>query len=613
MRAFFKALFRWLDNLFKVVKVLVVVLVVMFVVGSLADKAPGVPESAALLVAPSGVLVEQLAGDPFERAVAEIQGTVQAQSTVKSVVDSLDSAAEDDRIKVVVLYFDELSGGGLSKLRTIGAAIDRTRAAGKKVIAMGSSFDQTQYYLAARADEVYMHDFGVVLIEGFGSYKVYAGEALEKLQVDVNVFRVGEYKSFVEPYVRNDMSAEDRQASRQWLEALWSVYKNDVSAARNLNSQDVQNYADQIVPLLQKADGNAARAAMDAGLIDGLMSYQQFQNYIAEEAGESEDFPGTFERIDYRSYAQIVESEKQAQEEDSEIAVIVASGMIIDGEASSGTTGGDSLARLIRQASEDKSVEAVVLRVDSPGGSMFASEIIFDQLEYLKATGKPLVASMGSLAASGGYYISMSADQIWASETTISGSIGVGAVYPTFNRGLRSLGLSIDGVGTSTLTGQMSPMRELGSEARELLDISVLSAYDVFISKVADAREMEKGRVDEIARGRVWTGAEALEIGLVDELGGLDAAIEAAAGLANLEPGAYRIKYVAEALTPMQRFLMEYVTLLRRLFSFVGTGVPSASSSITGEFVQILKREFEQLVLWNDPRGLYYHCMCEPL
>ena len=612
MRAFFKTLFRWLDNLFKVVKVLFVVLIVIFVIASLADKAPEVPESAALLVAPSGVLVEQLAGDPIERAVAEIQGTVQAQSTVKSIVDSLDSAAEDDRIRVVVLYFDELSGGGLSKLRTIGAAIDRARAAGKKVIAMGSSFDQTQYYLAARADEVYMHDFGVVLIEGFGSYKVYAGEALEKLQIDVNVFRVGEYKSFVEPYVRNDMSAEDRRASRQWLEGLWSVYKDDVSAARNLNSEDVQNYADQIVPLLQKADGNAAQAAMDAGLIDGLMSYQQFQNYIAEDAGESDDFPGTFERIDYRSYAQIV-GDKQANKEDPQIAVIVASGMIIDGEASSGTTGGDSLARLVRQASEDESVKAVVLRVDSPGGSMFASEIIFDQLEYLKATGKPLVASMGSLAASGGYYISMPADQIWASETTISGSIGVGAVYPTFNRGLRSLGISIDGVGTSTLTGQMSPMRELGSEARELLDISVLSAYEVFISKVADAREMDKGRVDEIARGRVWTGAEALEIGLVDELGGLDAAIEAAAGLANLEPGAYRTKYIAEKLTPMQRFLMEYVTLLRRLFSFAGTGVPSAGSSITGEFVQILKREFDQLALWNDPRGLYYHCMCEPL
>ena len=612
MRSFFKAFFRLLDNLFKVVKVLFVVLIIAFVVGSLAGKKPQVPDSAALLVAPSGVLVEQLQGDALDRAIAEIQGIAQSQSTVKSVVESLDAAANDKRIKLVVLYFDELAGSGLSKLRTIGDAIDRAQAAGKKVVAMGSSYDQTQYYLASRADEIYMHDFGVVYIDGFGSYKTYVADALEKLQVDVNVFRVGEYKSFVEPYVRNDMSEEDRQASQRWLEELWSVYKSDIAAARGFESSDVQNYADGIVSLLKQADGNAGQAAVDAGLIDGVMSYQEFQNYVSEEVGESTENPGTFERIDYRNYGYIVESEKKVPEDQSKIAIVVAAGTIVDGEASAGSTGGDTLARLIRKATEDEDVDAVVLRVDSPGGSMFASEIIFDQLEYLKASGKPLVASMGSVAASGGYYISMPADEIWAGETTISGSIGVGAIYPTFNRSLESLGIGIDGVGTTALSGQMSPLRALGSEARELLDVSIASAYDVFVSKVADTRDMDRSRVDEVARGRIWTGSEAQEIGLVDKIGGLDAAVDAAAALAGLEPGSYSTKYIAEELTPAQRFLLQYVTLLRRLFGYAEGFFPQGGVSAAEQFVQMLRQEFNQLTLWNDPRGIYYHCMCDP-
>jgi protease-4 len=292
------------------------------------------------------------------------------------------------------------------------------------------------------------------------------------------------------------------------------------------------------------------------------------------------------------------------------VAVIVASGEIVDGEASPGTIGSATLARLIRQAHRDESIAAVVLRVDSPGGSMFASEVVLDQLQELQASGRPLVASMGSVAASGGYYISMAADEIWAAETTISGSIGVGAMFPTFQRSLNQLGVSVDGFGTTPLTGQLSPARELGDEGRALLDVSVRSAYDVFISKVAEARKMDKARVDEIAQGRVWIGEDAYKVGLVDELGGLDGAIASAASMAGLVEGEYDTVYIERELTMAEKVLLQYARLLGMLFA-QGDSEPDGVARILRNLLTSFESELNALRVWNDPRGLYLHCMCE--
>jgi len=383
----------------------------------------------------------------------------------------------------------------------------------------------------------------------------------------------------------------------------------DVVAARDMDADTFDRYINNLAEVLLESNGDAAKAALDAGLIDGLMTHQQFRNYMIDMVGVSSEKPDSFENIDYRNY--LIATDTVAEDEPSQnVAVIIASGNIVDGEASPGSVGSATLNNLIRQAANDESVAAVVLQIDSPGGSMFASEVIFDQLEEVKGMGKPLVASMGSTAASGGYYIAMAADEIWADESTITGSIGVGAMFPTFQRTLAAVGVGVDGFGTTELAGQFSPVMELGVTGRELMDISIRSAYDVFIGKVAEARSMDVERVDEIAQGRVWIGGDALEIGLVDNLGGVDAAIVSAASLAGLAEGEYGIHYVARELSFSERLLLQYARLFGMLFSFGdtgGDGFKSLLQRVTGS----IQNELAVFDLWDDPRGIYYHCFCE--
>ncbi len=414
--------FAWkvLERIVKSIQVIIFLVFIVIIVAALRNLSGGgitVPESAALVVAPSGFLVEQPEGEPLDIALAEMQEG-DGQTVVRNVVDSLKRAAADERIRIVVLLTDSLQGGGLSKQQAIGAALDEFRASGKRVIAMGDSYNQSQYYLAARADEVYMHDFGFVLIEGFGYFKTYFADAIEKLKVDVNVFRVGEFKSFVEPYLRNDMSEEDKEASKRWLESLWTIYKRDVLQARDIDAEAFDAYATDPSETLEAANGDAAVAALETGLIDGVMDHHEFRKYIIDIVGENPDEPGEFQYIDYRSYLTATEIEQPSNTgAGPKVAVIVASGNIVDGEAAPGTIGSASLNELIRQAANDQDVAALVLQVDSPGGSMFASEVVLDQLQQVRAQGKPVVASMSSVAASGGYYISMAANEIWAAET----------------------------------------------------------------------------------------------------------------------------------------------------------------------------------------------------
>jgi protease-4 len=513
---------------------------------------------------------------------------------------------------VVVLRLGALQGGGLSKLQAVGSAIDEVRAAGKKVIAMGDGYSQAQYYLASRADEIYMHDFGFVLIEGFGYYKAYLRGALEKLEIDVNVFRVGEYKSFVEPYLRDDMSEEDKTASRRWLTALWGAYQADVVGARGLQPGALDTYANSTVELVEATQGNTAQAALNAGLVDELLGHQEFRARMIEEVGESDDYDGRYASIGFRTYLSAVgpTTDKPAVNDDN-VAVLMATGMIVDGDASPGTIGGQTLSSLVQRATEDDSIAAVVLRVDSPGGSMFASEVIYAELEVLKAAGKPFVVSMGSVAASGGYYISMLADEIWANPTTLSGSIGVGAMFPTFQRGLGSLGIHVDGIGTTSLTGQFDPLRELGVDMRQLIQLSTQDAYRVFVNKVAADRNMDPVRVDEVAQGRVWIGTDALELGLIDQMGGLQDAIDAAANLAGLETGDFGIQYLDQELKLLERIVLRLVGFVRHAAAELGITMGGGSSGPLEKFVRLIEQELSELTRWNDPRGLYYHCLCE--
>lgn len=601
-----------LDGLRRVLHLLLLLAILALVMAGVAGPPVQVPSSAALIVDPEGELVEQLAGDPIDRALGELQGDGVRQVLVQDIVESLESAADDDRIEAVVLRLELLEAGGLPRLQAVARAIRKVRAADKKVIALGDSFDQGQYYIAAQADEVYLNDLGAVFVDGFGYYRTFLKGALDKLRIDLNVFRVGEYKSFVEPFIRDDMSEEDKTAGRQWLQAMWSAYQRDVVAARKLEQGALDDYANNFAAYLEAAGGSAARVALERKLVDGLMSRQEFRAYMTELVGEGgDDSVEDFSGIDYRSYLLATRRARPPEiVHKDHVGVIVAAGQIVDGDAPPGEVGGDTLAGLIRQAALDDSVKAVVLRVDSPGGSMFASEVVLDEIEDLKAGGKPLVVSMGSLAASGGYYISMLADEIWASDTTITGSIGVGAVIPTADRTLDALGVHVDGIGTTALSGQMRLDRPLGADARRIIEQSVQEAYRIFVGKVAESRGMEYPQADEIARGRVWIGADAHEIGLVDTLGDLPDAIDAAARRAGLEPDAYGVRYVEPELSMPARLLRDYAVRVLANAARLGIRLPAAETMPLRGVLAAGARQLEALERLNDPRGLYMLCAC---
>lgn len=617
MRLGLLALWRGLDTLRRVLHLIVLLpLLVILLAALVGDRRP-LPDGAALVIAPSGFLVEQMEGDPLDRALRELQGTGPRQTSLKDLLDSLAAAATDDRIRLVVLQLDQLQGADLAKLQMVGAALRELRAAGKPVIAAGSGFTQEQYYLAAHADEILMHELGVVYLEGYGYYRTFFRGALENLLVDLNVFRVGEYKSFVEPWTRDDMSSEDREASRRWLAGLWQAWLRDVAAARGMPADQLGTYADRFAGAMERTGGDAARVALDSGLVDRLLSRPAMERRIAERLTGDADADADFPQVDFRDYLAALALERKAAPAAGEIGVIVASGVIVDGSAAPGTVGGDSLAGLIRQAADDDSISAVVLRIDSPGGSMFASEVIAAEIDRLQSLGKPLVASMGGLAASGGYYIAMPADEIWAAETTITGSIGVGAIFPTVQRGLARLGITVDGLGTTALSGQLRPDRELSPEARRILELSVQDAYRVFVDKVARYRGMSFERADNLARGRVWSGADALELGLVDSLGGLDQAIAAAAARAGLEEGDYRVRYIEPELSFSQRLALQFAGSGLRLARALGlapeAGPVLASAPVDRLFSGLrrqLDAELRDIAALNDPRGIYLHCFC---
>jgi protease-4 len=605
------ALWRGLNALRKVLNLLLLLLIFGALVAGLIGPPVRVPAKAALVIDPKGELVEELEGNPLDRAIGELQGDGVRQTLVRDVIASLEAGTRDDRIQAVVLRLDALEGGGLPKLQAIAKALGKVRAAGKKIIALGDNFDQNQYYLAAHADEVYLNDLGQVYIDGYGYYRTYFRAAIEKLRIDLNVFRVGEYKSFVEPYIRDSMSDQDKAASGRWLQALWTVYQRDVTAARKLEAGALDDYANRLAEHLKAAGGTAARMALDKRLVDGLKSRQQFREYMIGLVGEARDDEGNFSGISFRSYLAAQRRTQTLRQHEENVGVIVASGVIMDGRGAPGTIGGDTLAEQIREAATDDSIKAVVIRVDSPGGSMFASEVILDEIGALKATGKPVIASMSSVAASGGYYISMLADEIWASESTITGSIGVGALLPTLQRGLDRLGVHVDGIGTTRLAGQLRLDRELGADARSYLDQGVHEAYRVFVGKVAESRKMTYERADSIARGRVWIGADAKELGLVDGLGDLAAAVEAAANKAGLAAGSYGTTYLEPEMSWAERLALEYVLGWVRWAQAAGLSSRSSAPSLWDRVLGIAGRELGRFAQLNDPRGIYAYCFCE--
>ena len=605
---FFRGVWRGLDVLRRLMHLLLLLLIFGFIIGALRGGVPKIPASGALLIQPSGEIVEQRSGDPLTIAFNEARGAAAGETLLWDLTDALRAAADDRRVAAVALQLDYLSGAGMPTLEEVAAAMLEFRASGKKIIASGTALSRSQYFLAAHADEVYLDPMGEVLIEGYAQYRMYYKGLLDKLAVDVHLFRAGDFKSAAEDLTRRDMSPEDRTASLAYLNALWSSYKNKVGAARGIEPEALEQYANGYIEALRNAGGDAARVALEAGLVTGLRTRLEVAERLAELVGPDAD-GHEFSRIEYKDYVALRHAAQRiATPGKDSIGVVVASGTVLDGDQPPGAIGGVSTARLLREAREDENIAAVVLRIDSPGGSALASEVIHREVEALRAAGKPVVASMGDLAASGGYYIAAPADRIFASANTITGSIGVYAAIPTFDRTLEKLGVGVDGVGTTALSGTMRLDRPMDPALRDYAQLSVRRIYDVFLERVSDGRGKTREDVHAVAQGRVWIGSDALGHGLVDALGGYDDAVKAAAELANLPEG-YGVRRVEPNLSWAEQLAMQLRIGSVRLS---GAVLGPAMKEVRQQFgpLALLQDKFESLqALISDGRPLA-HCLC---
>lgn len=558
-----------------------------------------------IVVKPNSVLKLNLVGeiveektfvDPYSEFMADALGDKESDPEVllTDILENIKNASSDTNINAMVIDVKNLRASGLNKLQEVGQAINQFKqTSGKPVIVYGNYFSQSQYYIAAHADEVILHPMGAVTIDGFGRYRMYLKTALEKLKVNTHIFRVGTYKSAVEPFIRDDMSEAAKAANQQWLGDLWFDYKQDVSQARQF---DVNNFDEQLEPLLaklQESNGDLALFALNNSWVDKLMTHQEFEQYLNKTWLDKKP-----EIIKFDQYLAANKQQAFSQAQDK-IGVIVARGTIYNGSRSPGDIGGDSTAKLLKQARENDDIKAIVLRVDSPGGSAFASEVIRNEIQAIKQAGKPIIVSMSSLAASGGYWISASTDEIWASPTTITGSIGIFGMLTTFEDSLSAIGIETDGVGTTQMAG-FSPARALNPAMGKVIQTAIEHGYEQFITLVANERNMTKDEVDNIAQGRVWSGKKAFELGLVDKLGSYQDAIDSAANHAEITD--YQVVVVKKPLSPYEAFIND-------LFAAYAPKIETTTQD--NGMLTIIKRIMGETKTWselNDPVGMYLYC-----
>jgi protease-4 len=515
-------------------------------------------DRTTLVIAPEGALVEQYSADPFTRALAKATGDSAGEVQLRDLLRALDAAKDDKRIERVLLRTDRMRFSGYASIREVAAALAKLRAAGKQVVAFGESFDQQQYLLAAQANEVYLDPMGGLLLEGLGRYRQYYREGLQdKLGVDVHLFRVGEFKSAAEPYILDAASPEAKEADLFWMNDIWQRFLADIAKARGLSARQLAADIDTLPRGIESAGGDLARYALQHKLVDGLKTEEQVDDLLAERGVADPDADDGFRGVDLDAYLKHVDGGVQAVDGRPQVAVVVAEGEIAGGKQPAGSIGGESTAALLREARDDDRVKAVVLRVDSPGGEVFASEQIRREVVALKKAGKPVVVSMGDLAASGGYWISMNADRIYADPSTITGSIGIFGLIPTLPRALDKIGVHTDGVGTTPFAGAFDITRPLDPQVGEVIQAVIDKGYRDFTGRVAQARHQSVAQVDAIARGRVWSGAQAKERGLVDAFGGQAQAVADAAQRARLgKPDAWQVRYIEKAMTPFERFFL---------------------------------------------------------
>ena len=576
---------------------LIIFFLALFFYGDKKD----IPDEAALILSPQGDIVIQKTETMLS---SRLMGEASREETLlKDIIDVIDHAKDDQRVKALVLDLQDMGSAASSKLADIGQALLRFKTGGKPIYASGDYYGQQQYYLAAHADHLYLHPMGGVALTGFGIYRNYFKSALENLMIQFHVFRVGTYKSALEPFLRDDMSEYAKEANLSWLSVLWDTYAGTIAELRGLPPEAVDDYINNVSENLSLVKGDTAQLALDHGLVDALKTRDEVREELIALVGEDED-EMTINKIQFDDYlAAIKPQQKQTRDDTSKVGVIVAKGIILDGVQPAGKIGGDTLTDLIRQARLDDEVKALVLQIDSPGGSALASELIRRELELTRQSGKPVIASMSSIAASGGYWIASPADEIWAAPTTITGSIGIYSAFATLETSLDYLGIHNDGVGTTRVADAFDTARPLNPIIADSMEQIIQHNYRRFIKTVSEGRNLTLQDVEKIAQGRVWSGKTAKELGLIDQFGNLQDAVQSAASMVNLKD--YDVIYIEQPQTAREK-------LIKRLNHFLAGIANNTLGSVAHPAVRFFKKlgpELEAMIELNDPQGVYAYCL----
>ena len=593
-----------IDGARKIVLNLVFFLIVYLVIMALIDSGDHliVQPDTALVLRPQGDVVEQYSGTPLDHVLMQATEAGPQETRLRDLVESIRRGARDPKITRMVIDPNEMRSIGLAALLELESAVETFRAAGKPVVAVLENVGQQQYFLAALADEIWLNPMGLVWIDGFAAYRQFYREGLDKLEVEVNLFRVGKYKSAMEPYIRDDMSPEAKEANLHWIGDLWYQYLEAVSRHRGIPVENLTAAIDGFADRLEAVDGDFAQFALDVGLVDQLLSRPEANLELAKRGATGGSGEG-FRQIDHANYLAVTALQQKPAGR-HQVAVVVAEGEIVRGRQPQGVVGAATLADKLRKVGENSAVEAVVLRVNSPGGDAFAAEKIRRELMALKDAGKTVVVSMGDVAASGGYWIAMGADEVWASPATITGSIGVFGIAPTFAKPLARLGIHTDGVGTTELAGKMRLDRPLDDGLRRIFQAAVEHSYDDFITLVAEGRAQSRSDIQAVAQGRVWSGSQALEHGLVDQAGTLQQAIDAAARIAGLGTD-YEAVYDEWEISPFEAMLLD---LTGGAAARIGLG--PGDPLLRLPLLEAIRSDLRLLAGSNGGLTVAAHCLC---
>lgn len=585
------------------INIIFIVVLGVFLFSLLTTKEIIVEDNSALLLAISGNIVEEKQeADPFNEIINESLGIsrLPEETLLQDLLDSIAVAANDPQIGSIILDMSKMKRSSFNHIHDIGQALLLFRDTGKTVVAAENFYTQNKYLLASYADKIFLNPMGAVDLHGLGLYRLYFNQAIEKLKINYHVFRVGAYKSALEPFTRNSMSNEAKIQNGLWLNELWQIYTESIIERRNLPPETIDLYTNNITIILEKSGGDTAQLAVDTNLVDELKSTEELRLYLNSLTGRDAD--EEFTHVTFKQYLKTIERSFTSSVDDKDaVGIIVAQGNILTGKRPPGAIGGESLTELIRQARQDSQIKAVVLRIDSGGGSVFASEMIRRELQELKKDGKPFVVSMGSMAASGGYWISAEADEIWAYPTTLTGSIGIFGAIPTFEESLSHMGIFSDGIGTTELSSGLNITRPLSQEVQDAVQLSIDFGYQKFLDIVRIGRELDPSSLKLVSEGRVFDGKTAMQLGLVDNLGNLDNAIEASAKLAHMED--YTTVYIKSPQSFSEKVLQQFNSGAKSVFS--GLRLPDGIVDKLKPFIEPIKT----ITYFNDPKGAYAHCM----